>query len=157
VPRVIDDPDADFGPGLPDVRPVNDGLLWTGGIATAMVATLVTLTGVVVARGILSIPLVLPAATGGWREIGPGTYLVTLAGTLIATALLHGLLLVAPEPFLFFGWTMALMCVVVGLLPLAAHAPVPSEVFSGAVNVAVCVAIWSLLAAVGRVAVIPTG
>lgn len=149
----MDDPDAGRGPGWPGARLVHDGLLWTGGIATAMVAALVTLTGAVIARGILQVPLIVPTATGGWGEVSAATYLGTGAYTLAATALLYGLLVAAPQPFLFFGWTMGLATLVMGLMPLAAHTSTPSAAISIAVNLSVCGAVWSLLVAVGHACV----
>jgi Family of unknown function (DUF6069) len=149
----MEDPGAGTWPA--GDRLVDEGLLWTGGVATAMVATLVTLIGVIIARGILGVPMVVPTAAGTWGDISAASYLGTAACTLIATGLLQGLLLLAPEPLLFFGWTMTLATAATGLMPFAAHAALPSEVVSGAVNMAVCWTVWSLLAATGRASLIP--
>ena len=52
---------------------VNAGRLWAGGVATAVVAALVVVAGVFIARGILGIPVLAPAAAG---SLGSATTVV---------------------------------------------------------------------------------
>ena len=45
-------------------QPVDAARLWTGGLATAVVAGLVALVGVLIARGLFDIPVLAPAGEG---------------------------------------------------------------------------------------------
>jgi Family of unknown function (DUF6069) len=138
-------------PGQAGPRQVNVSLLWTGGIATALVAALVALVGVVVARGIFSVPLLAPKTDGTWGNASTFVYLSAAAGAaVLATALMHGLLVATPQPFVFFGWIVGLLTLVAALAPLATDAETSSKVATGLINLAIGVAIWSLLAATGR-------
>ena len=55
---ITDDPDI-TQPAVLDMR-----RLWVGGVATAVVAALIVLVGVVIARGILGISVLAPASAG---------------------------------------------------------------------------------------------
>ena len=46
------------------VRSVDAGRLWTGGVATALVAALVALVGVLIARGLFEVPVLAPTDEG---------------------------------------------------------------------------------------------
>src|SRR5207249_12211135 len=50
-----------YGEGRPS-RSVDAGRLWTGGVATALVAALVAVVGVLIARGLLEVPVLAPPA-----------------------------------------------------------------------------------------------
>ena len=90
-------------------RTVDAGRLWTGGVATALVAALVALVGVLICRGLLDVPVLAPTeegtlgGTSTFRLVG----LVALAA-LLATGLLHLLLLSTPRPIRFFTWIVTL-------------------------------------------------
>jgi hypothetical protein len=43
---------------------VDAGRLWTGGVATAAVAALVAIVGVLIARGLFDVPLLAPTGEG---------------------------------------------------------------------------------------------
>jgi hypothetical protein len=55
---------------------LNAGRLWAGGVATAIVAALVVVAGVYIARGILGIPVLAPRAAG---SLGSSTTVVYAA------------------------------------------------------------------------------
>ena len=76
-----------------------------------------------------------------------------LAGVL--TALLHVLLLGTPRPFTFFAWITGLADVVAAAAPFTQPAPLASKIFTAIINIAVGVAVISLLSGVGRVAIRP--
>jgi hypothetical protein len=79
---------------------VNAGRLWAGGAATAVVAALGVVVGIVIARGVLGIPVLAPATADRFGN-SPSTavYAALAAGcALLATALLHVLLLGTPAP-----------------------------------------------------------
>jgi Family of unknown function (DUF6069) len=137
----------------PPDRRVNATRLWIGGAATALVAALVALAGVVIARGVFAVPLLAPAGDA-WGDASTAGYLVAAAGgALLATGLLHGLLF-TPRPFVFFGWTMALAIAVASLAPFASTGSMDTRVATGLLNLAIGIAIWSLLAGTGRSSVV---
>ena len=76
---------------------VNAGRLWAGGVATAIVAALAVLAGVLITRGVLGIPVLAPKAASDFGESSTAVYAGLAAGcALLATALLHVLLLGTP-------------------------------------------------------------
>ncbi len=78
---------------------VNAGRLWAGGAATAMVAALAVLAGVLITRGVLGIPVLAPKTVNNFGNSATAVYaLLAAGGTLLATALLHLLLLGTPRP-----------------------------------------------------------
>ena len=73
---------------------LNAGRLWAGGVATAIVAALVVVAGVYIARSILGIPVLAPRAAGSLGSSTTAVYAaVAAAGALLATGLLHVLML----------------------------------------------------------------
>lgn len=137
----------------PPGRRVNATRLWIGGAATALVAALVALAGIVIARGIFAVPLLAPAG-GAWGDASTAGYLAAAAGgALLATGVLHGLLF-TPRPFVFFGWTMALTIAVASLAPFASTGSLDTRVATGLLNLTIGIAIWSLLAGTGRASVV---
>src|SRR3954471_12714625 len=87
---------------------VDAGRLWAGGVATAVVAALVALLGVLLAQGALDIAMVEPPLLPV-----PGSFAFRYALTagvlaLLATALAHLLVSTAPRPRSFFSWIVGL-------------------------------------------------
>jgi hypothetical protein len=135
---------------------VNAGRLWAGGAATAVVAALAVVAGVLIARGVLGIPVLAPAAADSFGNSSTAVYAALAAGcALLATGLLHVLLLGTPSPFAFFAWITALADVIVAAAPFTQPAPLASKVFTAIINLIVGVAVISLLSGVGRSAVRP--
>ncbi len=130
---------------------VNAGRLWAGGAATAVVAALAVVAGVLIARGILGIPVLAPKAAGNFGDSSTAVYAALAAGcALLATALLHVLLLGTPRPFAFFAWITGLADVIVATAPFTQPAPLASKIFTAIINIVVGVAVISLLSGVGR-------
>jgi hypothetical protein len=78
---------------------VNAGRLWAGGVATAVLAALAVLAGVLITRGVLGIPVLAPKTANNFGNSATAVYALLAAGaTLLATALLHLLLLGTPRP-----------------------------------------------------------
>lgn len=147
-------PDAygyDQGGGTEPTPSVDAGRLWTGGLATAVVAALVAIVGVLIARGLFDVPVLAPTGDGAlgdastWQLAG----LAALAA-LLATGLLHLLLLSTPRPGQFFGWIMTLATVAAALVPFLTDADLDEKVATAAIYLAIGVAIGSLLSGVGR-------
>jgi hypothetical protein len=80
--------------------------LWSGGAATAVVAGLAALVGVLVSRWLFRLP-VLPLSRQGAPGDGgtTGLVLTAAAAALASTALVHLLMVSTPRPLMFFGWT----------------------------------------------------
>lgn len=143
-----------------DERPkVDAAKLWAGGGATAVVAALVAVIGIMIARGVLDIYILAPEDHGTWDAASATSYAVgAVVAALGATALMHLLLLTTPRPVLFFGWIMFLVAVVGAVWPFTTSADLDSKVATAALNVVIAVAIWSLVAGTAQRAVaLPPG
>jgi len=129
---------------------VDAGQLWPGGVATAVVAALVALVGILVCRWLFNIPLLSPRQDGAYGDAHTTGYVLAAAvAALIATALLYLLLLSTPRPTTFFTWIVALATIVVVLFPFSTGAPLSQKVATAAVDLVIGFAIGSLLNAVG--------
>ena len=135
----------------PSDRPsVDAGRLWAGGIATAIVACLIGLVGVLVSRWLLGIPLLAPSRDGAYGDVHTtGLLLGIAAAALVATLLLHLLLLSTPRPLAFFGWIIGLATVLAVVIPFSTTAPLDQKAATGVVVVVLGIAIGSLLSGVG--------
>jgi Family of unknown function (DUF6069) len=139
------------GAGRPRTpRPqVDAGRLWSGGIATAVVAGLIALVGVLVCRWLFGIPLLAPKQDGAYGDAHTtALVLLAAAAALIATALVHLLLLGTPRPLTFFGWIIGLATVLAVLVPFSTTAPLTAKVATGVVDLVIGVAIGTLLSGV---------
>src|ERR1700730_17552421 len=144
----------DLDPPGPDN--VNARRLWAGGVATAAVAALAVVVGVYIARGILGIPVLAPKAASNFGDSTTAVYAGLAAScALLATALLHVLLLGAPRPMAFFVWITSLADVAVAAAPFTQPASLARKVFTAVINIVVGVPVISLLPGVGRSAVRP--
>ena len=138
-------------------RPVVDATkLWSGGVATAIVAALIAVVGILIARGVLDISLLAPKDKGTWETASALPYAIAAAvGALVATGLMHVLLLTTPRPTMFFGWIMFLVAVVLAVWPFTTDADLDAQVGTAALNAIIVVAIWSLVAGTAGRAVRP--
>lgn len=128
---------------------VDAGRLWSGGVATAVVAGLVALVGVLVCRWLFGIPLLAPKQDGAYGDAHTtGMVLLAAAAALAATGLVHLLMLGTPRPLTFFGWIIGLATVLVVLLPFSTTAPLTAKVATGAVELVIGIAIGTLLSGV---------
>jgi hypothetical protein len=130
---------------------IDTGRLWAGGLATAVVAALVGLAGILLARGIFDVPVLAPAAEGTWGDADTTAYALYCAGAaLVATAFLHLLLVSAPQPLLFFGWIITLATVVAAAAPFATKGSTSSKIATAVINLAVGIAVGVLLSGAAR-------
>ncbi len=135
---------------------LNPGRLWAGGVATAVIAALIVIVGVSIARGIFGVPMPVPATSGAMSAVA---YVgLAAAAAIVATGLLHLLIVGAPRPLAFFSWIVFLATV------LAVLAPFSNSVFGSfnniaflnskssvaAINLVVGIAIGTLLTGVAR-------
>jgi Family of unknown function (DUF6069) len=135
-------------------RWIEPGPLWAGGVATAIVAALIALVGILVARWLAAVPILAPSRDGAWGDASTGAYVLSAAGAaLVATALMHLLLLTTPRPNVFFGWIIALATIIAVVFPFSTNAPLAQKVATGLVNLVLGFAIGTLIASVAARAV----
>jgi hypothetical protein len=136
------------------VRSLDAGRLWTGGVATALVAALVALVGVLIARGLFEVPVLAPTDEGTLGNASTFRLAAfAAAAALLATGLLHLLLLSTPQPRRFFTWIITLATIAAALAPFLSDADLDEKVATSAITLVVGVAIGSLLSGVARSAV----
>lgn len=127
------------------------GKLWAGGVATAVVAALIAAVGILIARGVLKIAVLAPQESGVWGDASTVTYAAGAAAAgLVATALIHLLILGTPSPFSFFGWIVGLATIVAIALPFTLSAGLPSMIVTAVINAAIGIAIGTLTASNAR-------
>jgi hypothetical protein len=144
------DPSANRPP-----RPVvNAGRLWAGGLATALVAGLIAIVGILIGRGLFDVAVLAPQGEGVWGDADTGWYALgaALAG-LAATALAHVLVLFTPRPMRFFGWVVGLVTVLAMLAPFVTAEGLGSRLFTAGLNLVLGLAIGSLVTGTVRTAV----
>jgi cytochrome b561 len=133
------------------------GRLWAGGVATAVVAALVAVVGILLARGVFDVPVLAPEGEGVWGDADTGKYALYAAlAALVATGLLHVLLIATPRPLQFFGWIITLATVAAALAPLAINGSTSSKLATALINLVVGIAIGTLLSAAARSAMRPS-
>jgi Family of unknown function (DUF6069) len=137
--------------GMADGVRVDTRKLWAGGLASAGVAALTALVGVLVARGVFDVPVLTPNGEGAWGDADTGWYAAAAAGAaLLATAVLHVLIMFTPQPLQFFRWITFLVAVAVGAAPFTVDADLDSQLATALINLAVVVTIGMLMVGVGR-------
>jgi len=140
-------PATPAGAGGPRVRP-DSGQFWAGAVATAIVAALIALVGILICRWTLNIPILAPAGDGAWGNAHTGEYaLVAALVALAAAGLLYLLVLSTPNPGLFFRWIIGLVTLIAVVYPFSSGAPLEQKAATAIVNLVVGVAIGSLLTA----------
>ena len=147
-------PSAHDGHDAAEKLQINANRLWTGGLATAVVAALVAVVGVLIARGLFDVPVLAPTEDGALGNANTTRLALLAAGAaLAATGLMHLLLLFIPRPWQFFTWIMSLVTLAAVLAPFSTDAEVATKVATAAIFLAIGVAIGSLLSGVASSAV----
>jgi hypothetical protein len=133
---------------------VDAGQLWAGGAATAVVAGLIALVGVLVCRWLFNVPILAPKHEGAYGNAHTTTLILVAAlGALVATLLAHLLLLSTPRPMLFFGWIVGLVTLVMVIFPFSTGATMEEKIATAAVYLVIGVAIGTLITGVAHRAV----
>jgi hypothetical protein len=123
--------------------------LWSGGVATAVVAGLIALVGVLLSRWLAKIPLMAPRADGAYGDVHTTGFVLAAAfAALVATALAHLLLLSTPRPMVFFGWIVGLVTVAAAVFPFSTNAPLEAKVATAVVELVIGIAIGALISGV---------
>jgi uncharacterized membrane protein YeaQ/YmgE (transglycosylase-associated protein family) len=146
-----------YEPQAAPQRPsVNAGRLWSGGLATALVAGLISVVGILLTRGLFDVPVLAPKGEGVWGSANTFWYAFGAAcAALVATGLMHVLLLTTPRPMLFFAWAIGLATLAGMLAPYMVEAETASRVCTSILNLVIGAAIGSLLAGTARAALQP--
>src|ERR1700733_3508667 len=116
-------------------RWIEPGPLWAGGVATAIVAALIALVGILVARWLFTIPLLAPRRAGaGGTAPAPADVFAGVGAALVPTATMHLLLLTPPRPQVFFGWILGLATIVAVVFPFSTTADLAAKFATALVN-----------------------
>jgi hypothetical protein len=138
-------------PGPEITRKVDARTLWSGGVATAVVAGLIALVGILVCRWLFNIPILSPRHDGAWGDASTVGYVVAAAAiALAATGLMHLLLLAAPYSRVFFGWIIGLATVIAVVYPFSTTAPTSQKLATALVNLILGIFIGTSVAEVSR-------
>jgi hypothetical protein len=139
-----------YTPGAPrSTRRMDPGQLWAAGAATAVVAALIALVGILVCRWLFAIPILAPRRDGAWGDASTGAYVAAAAAVaVVATAIMNLLLLATPRPQPFFAWIIGLATLVAVVFPFSTTAALSSKAATAVVDLVLGFAIGSLLSGV---------
>jgi hypothetical protein len=148
-----DDPTAPYGPrpsGPPDAvdrsPSINATRLWSGGLATAVVAALIALVGVLIVRALLRIDLYAPRDAGAFGSSDTAVLCATAAvAALVATGLAHLLLLSTPRPLTYFSWIVGLVTAAAVVSPFTYAPSISLALTQAVIHLVVGAAIGSLV------------
>jgi Family of unknown function (DUF6069) len=130
---------------------VDERTLWAGGAASAVVAGLVALVGVLVSRWLFKLPVLAPRQDGAYGDVHTtALILVAVGAALVATALVHLLMIGTLRPRLFFGWIVALVTTIAVAFPFSTTAALDAKIATAIVNLAIGLAIGMLVGGVAE-------
>jgi Family of unknown function (DUF6069) len=149
LPMRPEDPAPRPGPG-PRPRPrVDAGQLWAGGVATAVVAALIAIVGILICRWLFKVPILAPQRAGAWGSASTGWYALSAAAVaIVATALMYLLAVSTPRPTSFFSWILGLATVIAVVFPFSTTAPLSQKAATAIVNLVLGFAIGTLISGV---------
>jgi hypothetical protein len=125
--------------------------LWAGGAASAVVAGLLALVGVLVSRWLFNLPLLAPRQDGAYGDVRTtALILAAMAAALASTGLVHLLMLGTLRPLLFFGWIVALMTTITVIFPFSTTAALDAKIATAVVSLAIGIAIGTLVGGVAK-------
>jgi hypothetical protein len=120
-------------------------------VTAAVVAALAAFVALMLVRGVLDIPVFAPHKHGTLVLATSGALAAGAAvAALLATLVLHLLMVSTPQPARFFGWIVGLATVAAMLMPFTSYASWPSKTGTAAVYLVIGLVIGSLLTAVSR-------
>jgi ABC-type nickel/cobalt efflux system permease component RcnA len=109
--------------------------LWAGGVASAIVAGLVAVAGVLTARGIFKIDVLAPTQLSLWADTWSYA-LVGFTAAIAATALRYLLSMATPSPEQFFNWIAGTSTLIAVVLPLTSDADLWPQIATAVINLA---------------------
>jgi hypothetical protein len=123
--------------------------LWAGGAASALITGLVALTGVLVSRWLFHLTVLAPRQDGAYGDVRTtALILVAVAAALVATGVVHLLMLGTLRPLLFFGWIVGLVTTIPVIFPFSTTAPLDAKIATALVNLAIGIAVGTLVGGV---------
>ena len=123
--------------------------LWSGGVATAVVAALVAWIGVLIGQSILDRDLGGAAVILSPFASLTANYALTAALlALAATGLAHLLSVSTPRPTVFFGWIVGLFTVAGIVIPFTREGTMSDKATVAVINLVLGICVGSLLSAV---------
>jgi Family of unknown function (DUF6069) len=130
---------SQYDAGIDQVR------YWVGAGLTALVAALVGIVGLVVAHGIVHVPVLLGSGSS-LTPVHSALYGLSVVGLALAAAGLYdGMLHVAPRPVTYYGWIVALVTALATLLPFTTTVGLHSQIAFAVMNLAVGLSIAILV------------
>ena len=140
--------------GAPSRVRLDAAQYWAGAAATAVVAALIALVGILICRWALNIPIIAPAGDGAWGNANTAVYVfLSLLVAIVAAGVLYLLVLGTPQPTTFFGWIMGLATLAAVVYPFSSAAPLDQKIATALVDLVLGIAITSLLNAVAARAI----
>jgi hypothetical protein len=137
---------------------IDAGKLWVGGIMAGLVAAGVAIVGLLIVRGVFDVKVFVRGDSGEVVNASTWWYaLVSFVAAIAATGLLHLLLLSAPSPYTFFGWIVGLAIAISVIVPFTTDAKMSAKVGTAAINLAIGIAVITIVSGVGRSAARQTG
>jgi len=110
---------------------------WVGAGITAVLAALVGIVGLIIAHGIIHVPVMFGSGTA-LSPLNATLYGLAAAGVALGAAgLFDGMLHVAPRPALYYCWLIALVTALAALLPFTTTAALSSQIVLAAMNLGV--------------------
>ena len=158
----------DYGPPMPqapgDYAPassrhstkprINAARLWTGGVVSAIIAAGLAIVAYLIVHGIFNLPMLGIRPGGAVIQSGVAGYAFGAAvAALLATAMMHLLMLGTPRPFFYFGWIGALCTVIAALVPLITTQAWDVKGATAAANLVLGIAITALVSGTARTAI----
>jgi Family of unknown function (DUF6069) len=143
------DPRGYPGGGPPGPRAggqVNAGRLWAAGFATAVVCALIALVGVLVVRAVLKVALYAPKQASAFGDKDTGALcLAAAAAALVATGLVHLLLITTPRPLTYFGWIVGLGTLAAVVVPFLSEDQLSVAAAMAVIHLVIGLAIGTLI------------
>jgi hypothetical protein len=125
---------------------VNVGRLWAGGVAAAVVAALIAMVGVLVARAVFQLAVLSPKKAGAFGDESTlQLCIIAAVAALLATGLVHLLLVSTPSPLSYFGWIVGLLTVAAVVAPFLGSSALPLRLAEAVIHLVIGVAIGGLV------------
>ena len=126
-------------------RIVNVRALWAGSVASAVVAALVAVVGVLICEGVLDLDMAPPPLLPIGRSLYVQYAVTSAVLALAATGLAHVLALTTPRPDSFFSWIVGLATIVGVAIPLAGTGSWAGRLATAVVDLAIGLCILTLV------------
>ncbi|HEV7657600.1 MAG TPA: DUF6069 family protein [Mycobacteriales bacterium] len=148
-----DDPTTSFyddrpmpGPRAAAGSTVDAARLWSGGLATALVAGLAGFVGVLVVRVLFDVAAYAPRGDGAFGDDSTIALCVGAAlAALLATGLIQLLMASTPQPLAYFGWIVGLATAAAVFVPVLADGLTGATVAEAVIHLLIGIAIGTLV------------